>query len=88
MQFTDAQEEDLMLLRSLYYRRQGVLDRQSRNCLAEISNRTATTDDVAIGEMLDMGSQADKLRCIAEAQFYTALQFTSAYMRGVGYALC
>ena len=86
MQFTEAQQQDLMLLRRLFYGKLGVLARERKECLRRVPLGAAMTDHEVNGRLAEVLSTAQELRDITAAEFQTKLQFTSAYRRGVSHA--
>lgn len=78
MQFSEAQQEDLMQLRRIFGRL-GVLDRQSKECMSKMASRTTTSADDIVSTLADDINLADQLKCITATQFQTTLQFTAAF---------
>lgn len=83
MQYTEAQQQDLMLLRRLFYGKLGVLARERRECLRRVPLGAAMTDHEVNSRLAEVVATAQELRDITAAEFQTKLQFTSAYQRGV-----
>ncbi len=83
MQFTEAQQQDLMLLRRLFYGKLGVLARERKECLKRMPFGAAATGHEVNGRLAEVVTIAQELHDITAAEFQTKLQFTSAYRRGV-----
>ena len=83
MQYTEAQQQDIMLLRRLFYGKLGVLARQRKQCLQRVPLEAAMTDNEVNSRLAEVVTTAQELRDITAAEFQTKLQFTSAYRRGV-----
>ena len=83
MQYTEAQQQDLMLLRRLFYGKLGVLARERKECLRRVPLGAAMTDHEVNSRLAEVVATAQELRDITAAEFQTKLQFTSAYRRGV-----
>lgn len=83
MQYTEAQQQDLMLLRRLFYGKLGVLARQRKQCLHRVPLEAAMTDSDVNSRLAEVVTTAQELRDITAAEFQTKLQLTSAYRRGV-----
>ena len=83
MQYTEAQQQDLMLLRRLFYGKLGVLARERKECLRRVPLGAAMTDHEVNSRLAQVVATAQELRDITAAEFQTKLQFTSAYRRGV-----
>ncbi len=83
MQFTEAQQQDLMLLRRLFYGKLGVLARERKECLKRMPFGAATTAHEVNSRLAEVVTIAQELHDITAAEFQTKLQFTSAYRRGV-----
>jgi len=83
MQFTEAQQQDLMLLRRLFYGKLGVLSRQRRDCLLRMPYAAAATEHEVSNRLSEVVTVAQELVDITAAERQTRLQFTSAYRRGV-----
>ena len=86
MQYTEAQQQDLMLLRRLFYGKLGVLARERKECLRRVPLGAAMTDHEVNSRLAEVVATAQELRDITAAEFQTKLQFTSAYRRGVSLA--
>ena len=87
MQFTEAQQKDLMLLRRLFYGKLGVLARQRRDCLLRMPYAAAATEHEVSNRLSEVVTVAQELVDITAAERQTRLQFTSAYRRGVSNGL-
>ena len=83
MQFSEAQQEDILLLRRLFYGKLGVLARERKHCLKRMPYGAATTAHEVDGRMTEVCSIAQELHDITAVERQTRLQFTSAYRRGV-----
>ena len=83
MQFSEAQEEDLLLLRRLFYGKLGVLSRERKDCLKRMPFGAASTAAEVNGRLSEVIAIAQELHDITAEEFQTKLQFTSAYRRGV-----
>lgn len=83
MQFTQAQQQDLMLLRRLFYGKLGVLARERKQWLRRVPYGAAATAHDMNSRLADVVNVAQELHDITVAEFQTKLQFTSAYRRGV-----
>jgi len=83
MQFTEPQQQDLMLLRRLFYGKLGVLARESKECLKRMPFGAAATAHDVNSRLAEVVTIAQELHDITAAEFQTKLQFTSAYRRGV-----
>ncbi len=83
MQFTEAQQQDVMLLRRLFYGKLGVLARQRRDCLRRMPFGAAATEHEVSNRLSEVVNIAQELVDITAAERQTRLQFTSAYRRGV-----
>ena len=83
MQYTEAQQQDLMLLRRLFYGKLGVLARERRESSRRVPLGAAMTDHEVNSRLAEVVATAQELRDITTAEFQTKLQFTSAYRRGV-----
>ena len=83
MQFTEAQQQDLMLLRRLFYGKLGVLDRERKQCLKGMPFGAAATAHEVNSRLAEVVAIAQELHDITAAELQTKLQFTSAYRRGV-----
>ena len=83
MQLTEAQQEDLMLLRRLFYGKLGVLSRERKDCLKRMPFGAATTAHEINGRLTDVVCIAQELHEITAVERQTRLQFTSAFKRGV-----
>ena len=58
VQFSEAQQEDLMLLRRLFYGKLGVLSRSRKNCLKRMPFRAATTAAEINGRLAEVAAIA------------------------------
>ncbi|KAA6419986.1 MAG: hypothetical protein FRX49_10008 [Trebouxia sp. A1-2] len=83
MQFTEAQQQDLMLLRRLFYGKLGVLARERKECLKRMPFGAATTAHEVNSRLAEVVTIAQELHDITAAEFQTKLEFTSAYRRGI-----
>ncbi|KAL0038491.1 hypothetical protein WJX77_008373 [Trebouxia sp. C0004] len=83
MQFTEAQQQDVLLLRRLFYGKLGVLARQRRDCLRRMPHAAAATEYEVSNRLSEVVDVAQELVDITAAERQTRLQFTSAYRRGV-----
>ncbi len=83
MQFTEAQQQDLMLLRRLFYGKLGVLARERKECLKRMPFGAAATGHEVNGRLAEVVTIAQELHDVTAAEYQTKLQFTSAYRRGV-----
>ena len=83
MQYTEAQQQDLMLLRRLFYGKLGVLARERKESLRRVPLEAAMTDHEVNSRLAEVVATAQELRDITAAEFQAKLQFTSAYRRGV-----
>lgn len=83
MQFTEAQQQDLMLLRRLFFGKLGVLARERRDCLKRMPYGAAATSHEMNIRLSEVVAIAQELHDITAAEYQTKLQFTSAYRRGV-----
>ena len=83
MQFTEAQQQDVMLLRRLFYGKLGVLARERKECLKRMPYAAATTEHEVSDRLSEVVNIAQELVDITAAERQTRLQFTSAYCRGV-----
>ena len=83
MQFSEAQQDDILLLRRLFYGKLGVLARERKDCLKRMPYGAATTAHEVDGRMAEVCSIAQELHDITAVERQTRLQFTSAYRRGV-----
>lgn len=83
LQFSEAQQEDLMLLRRLFYGKLGVLSRSRKDCLKRMPFGAATTAAEINGRLAEVAAIAQELHDITAEEFQTKLQFTSTYRRGI-----
>lgn len=83
MRFSESQQEDLLLLRHLYYGKRGVLCRERKDCLKRMPLGAALAADELNDRLSDVTAIAQELHDITAEEFQTELLFTSAYQRGV-----
>lgn len=84
MQYSEDQVHDLLLLRRLFYGRQGQLDRQRKALVSELSSGEAVmTDDPPLSNYSAITSLAHELQANAAEGHCLRVQCCCACFRGV-----
>ena len=83
MQYTDAQMQDLMYLRNLFYYKMGQLARQRQVLLHNMTMGPRVTMSHASDKLSKVISWSDQLRENGAEEYRCYMQFVTAAYRGV-----